>query len=216
VRAALAHTLRRLAAWSALTERGGWYATHFASRHLGWPAGSVVARELEPLLESEDTFTHRWHGVAAELDAMVARATVAGARVVVGFVPLDVQVSAARNRLYRDARLPYPTHGFVDRDYACDDRYQRVLVPWAESRDLPLLDATPLLRPDADAAFLTDDYHLSAAGHRRVAAALAPRVASACPTGGAPSLAADAAIRAAPVAAPASRARAHSMRKDGS
>ena len=201
VPAALGRTLRRLAAWSALTERGGWYALHFASRHLGWPASSVVARELEPLVESEEAFTRRWHGVASELDAMVARASATGARVLVGFVPLDVQVSAGRNRLYRDARLPYPTSGFIDRDYVHDDRYQRVLVAWAESRGVPLLDATPLLRPDADAAFLPDDYHLSAAGHRSVAAALAAPVSSACPSGGATNLAA--------------RDQAHSTPEDG-
>jgi O-antigen/teichoic acid export membrane protein/lysophospholipase L1-like esterase len=203
VRAALARTLRRLARWSAVTERGGWYASHLASRCLGWPAGSVVAWELEPLLEPVDTFARRWEGVAADLEAMVARARADGARVVIAFVPLDLQVSAARNRLYREARLPYPTHGFVDRDYAHDDRYRRVLVPWAESHGVTLLDATDVLRADADAAFLTDDYHLSAAGHRRVATALAQPVASACPTGGAPSQA-------------ASRARPRSTRGDGS
>ena len=45
-----------------------------------------------------------------------------GAAPLVLFVPLDVQVSAARNALYRDGRLPYRTHGFVDRDYTRDAR----------------------------------------------------------------------------------------------
>jgi lysophospholipase L1-like esterase len=198
----IASTLRSLGRWSAVTERSGWYASHLASRHLGWPAGSVVAWELEPLLESEDAFARRWHDVAGDLDAMVARARAGGARVAVAFVPLDLQVSAARNRLYREARLPYPTHGFVDRDYVRDDRYGRVLASWAESHGVTLLDATDVLRADPDAAFLADDYHLSAAGHRHVAAALAPLVVSACPTGGAPSV--------------ASRARPRSTRGDGS
>jgi O-antigen/teichoic acid export membrane protein/lysophospholipase L1-like esterase len=198
--------LRRLTRWSAVMERGGWYASHLASRCLGWPASSGVAWELAPLLESEDAFARRWHGVAAELDAIIARTRKAGARIVVAFVPLDVQVSAARNRLYREARLPYATHGFVDRSYVDDDRYRRVLQPWAESRRVPLLDATDVLRIDADAAFLTDDYHLAAAGHRRLATALASLVASACPMGGAASVVhAGAVIRPTPVAAPASR-----------
>jgi lysophospholipase L1-like esterase len=215
--AAVASRVRRLARGSAVVERAAWYASHLASRRLGWPAGSIVAWELEPLLESEDAFARRWHGVAAALDVMVARVSGADARVVVAFVPLDVQVSAARNQLYREARLPYRTHGFVDREYVRDDRYQRVLVPWAESQGVPLLDATDVLRADADPAFLPDDYHLGAVGHRRVAAALVPLVASACLPGGAPSRApAGVTIRSTPVAAPAPRARTRSIPEDGS
>src|SRR4029434_4535085 len=67
-RAALATGLDHLARWSAVMERGVWYDSHLASRLIGWPAGSVVAWELVPLLEPEDAFTHRWHDVTGELD----------------------------------------------------------------------------------------------------------------------------------------------------
>jgi lysophospholipase L1-like esterase len=91
-----------------------------------------------------------------------------------------VQVSRARNALYRDGRLPYASHGFVDRDYTRDDRHPHALRAWAARRDVPFLDVTTILRRDPDAAFLDDDYHLSAAGHRAIATALELPVQASC------------------------------------
>jgi len=172
--------LRRLARHSALVERGSRLALHGLAASVGWPPPAEVLWELVPLAEPPAAFVTRWTGVAPVVDAMVRRARAQGAAPIVLFVPLDVQVSASRNRLYRDERLPYPTYGFADVDYAHDDRYRAALAALAAEAHVVVLDATDTLRRAAESSFLADDYHLAAAGHVRVAALMAPAVAAAC------------------------------------
>lgn len=199
---AVAQRWKRLARWSALAERTGWWTTHWLGRAVGWPAHSVVAWELQPLVDDDAAFARRWTAVRAALGALTAAARRGGARVLLVYVPLDVQVSRARNALYRGGRLPYATHGFVERDYTRDHRHADALRTWAAAHDVPWLDATPLLRRDGARAFLEDDYHLSAAGLRTIAAALQTPVAAACNGAAAPPpRIVDAAARSAPLAA---------------
>ena len=172
--------LRTIARWSALGDRLSRRTLHVLTAYTGWPPASGVAWELVPLDEPRPSFRARWDGVHTTLAAMVRRVRHAGAEAIVAFVPLDVQVDPHRNRLYRDERLPYPAYGFVDRDYSRDDRYQRALAHEARWLGVGIVDVTSALRADAGAAFLAEDYHLSPAGHRRVAAALAPAVSLAC------------------------------------
>jgi hypothetical protein len=65
---------------------------------------------------------------------------------------------------YRDGRLPYRTHGFVDRDYAQDSRYLRAIDKTATKLRIAFVDATPMLRVLAPAGFLNDSYHLAVVG----------------------------------------------------
>jgi len=172
--------IRTIGRWSALGDRLSRRTLHFLTAHTGWPPASGVAWELVPLDEPRDAFRARWDGVHATLADMVRRVRRAGAEPIVAFVPLDVQVDARRNRLYADERLPYPSYGFVDRDHVHDDRYQRALAHEARRLGVDVVDLTPALRAEGGAAFLAEDYHLSPAGHRRVAAELAPAVSVAC------------------------------------
>jgi hypothetical protein len=165
---------------SAVADRAARFGLQRLSRLVGWPPPAPVLWELTPLLEPKREFHARWRGVDARLARMVRLARSRGATPLVLFVPLDVQVSAARNVLYRRSRLPYPTHGFVDRDYTRDDRYVHALEKTAARLHVELLDATPVLRDVASAGFLPDTYHLAPSGHAHLAALMAAPVARAC------------------------------------
>src|SRR6185369_9878206 len=150
------------------------------ARAFGWPPPAPVLWELVPLVEPPPAFHARWRGVHARLAHMVAEVRQRGATPIVLFVPLDVQVSAARNDLYRAGRLPYRTHGFVDRDYTRDDRYVHALDKTVARLRVSFVDSTEILRALAPGGFLADDYHLAADGHAHVAALMAAPVAQAC------------------------------------
>jgi GDSL-like lipase/acylhydrolase family protein len=171
---------RRITRSSAVADRMSRLLLQHTSALIGWPPPAPVLWELAPLVEAPATFHARWAGVHARLARMVELVRRRGATPLVLFVPLDVQVSAARNELYRDGRLPYRTHGFVDRDYTRDDRYLRALDKSATKLRVRFLDATPMLRALAPAGFLPDSYHLAVEGHAHLAALLASPVAEAC------------------------------------
>jgi lysophospholipase L1-like esterase len=137
-----------------------------------------VSWELEPFVEPPPAFARRLARAALEIDRIARLVRRSGARLVLVFVPLDVQVSRARNALYRDERLPYPAFGFDDRDYTADRRYA-ALGEVARGIDAPLVDASAALRDIPD-GYLTDDYHLGPRGHAVVARELAPAVRDAC------------------------------------
>jgi hypothetical protein len=171
---------RKLTRYSAVADRMSRVLFQRTSALIGWPPPAPVLWELTPLVEPPASFHARWAGVHARLARMVELVRQRGATPLVLFVPLDVQVSEARNALYRDGRLPYRTHGFVDRDYTQDTRYLRALDKTATKLHVTFLDATPMLRALAPAGFLTDSYHLAVEGHAHLAALLASPVAEAC------------------------------------
>ncbi|MEW6269258.1 MAG: hypothetical protein AB1689_08185 [Thermodesulfobacteriota bacterium] len=164
---------------SSIADRGHRLLAHALHGVLGWPPDQAVAWELEPLLEPRADFSRRLEEAKAEIGGIARLARESGAALVLVFVPLDVQVSRARNRLYLEERLPYQALGFDDRDYTVDDRYRGV-ADLAGAVSAPLVDVTADLRAIARDAYLADDYHLSPAGNARVAAAVAPAVAHAC------------------------------------
>ena len=172
--------LRRAAGHSALVDRGRRLVVHGLTALLGWPPPGAVFDELTPLLEPEPAFASRWASVDAVLADMVVSIRRRGAQPLLVFVPLDLQLSQARNRLYKAEGLPYPSNGFVDRDYTRDDRYRRAIAAEETALGISVVDATEALAPDVEHSFLGDDYHLSAAGHRRVAEVLLPAVRDLC------------------------------------
>lgn len=179
---------RRLRGWSAasaVVDRAVRLAGHAAQRLVGWPPAGGVAWELEPLREDDAAFARRLTEVSRELAGIVASIRRRGARPVLAFVPLDVQVSRARNRLYADERLPYRAFGFEDRDYTQLARYD-ALGAVAEDLKLPFVDATTRLRALGGHGYLPDDYHLSPLGHAVVASAVGRAVAEACAAARAP------------------------------
>lgn len=172
--------LRRASQYSAVADQLSRFALQRSARMFGWPPPAPVLWELVPLVEPPAAFHARWEGVHARLARMVETVRRRGAVPILLFLPLDVQVSAQRNVLYRNGRLPYRTHGFVDRDYAHDDRYVRALDESAERLRVEAIDATPILRAIAPSGFLPDDYHLGADGHAHVAALMSAPIAQAC------------------------------------
>jgi lysophospholipase L1-like esterase len=175
----VARPLRRAGRASAALDRGYRRLGHAAHDALGWPPATAVAWELAPLVEPPSAFAGRLAAAARELAAVADLARAQGVAPLLVFVPLDVQVSRERNRLYAEERLPYPAFGFVDRDYTRDARYG-ALRGVARAIEAPLVDATGVLRAHAADGYLPDDYHLSPAGHAHVARAAAPAVAAAC------------------------------------
>jgi lysophospholipase L1-like esterase len=169
-----------LAASSALIDRARRRLFHGLNGLMGWPPQSNVAWELDPLLEPRPAFDLRFAAAAAHITQVVARLRPAEAAPLLVFVPLDVQTSTRRNRLYASERLPYPSWGFVDRDYTRDGRYADAMARLAEALSVPLIDVTQALVTRADESYLQDDYHLSAVGHRRIAEELAASVRDAC------------------------------------
>src|SRR6185503_3318942 len=172
--------LRRVTRISAVADRASRYVLQRSAAVVGWPPPAPVLWELAPLLESRTQFHVRWRGLDARLAEMVRFVRRRGATPIVLFIPLDVQVSAERNVLYRMGRLPYRTHGFVDRDYTHDDRYVRALDKTVERLNVTFVDATPMLRAVASSGFLRDSYHLAPEGHAHLAALMAATIAKAC------------------------------------
>lgn len=175
----IARPLRRASRVSAAVDRAQRRLGHALHDAIGWPPPGAVAWELEPLVEPRAAFAARLRAAADELTGVAELARGQGAEPLLVFVPLDVQVSRTRNRLYLEEALPYPAYGFADLDYTRDRRY-RALGGVARAIDAPLVDASGVLRAQGADAYLADDYHLSAAGHERVARAVAPAVARAC------------------------------------
>jgi lysophospholipase L1-like esterase len=142
-------------------------------RHRMTPAvfpASGMARELEPLALPPERIASRWAGTKAALAGMAADAAAVGARLAIVATPLDLQVDRRRNQLYRNERLPYPSHGFVDLDYVAADRMPAALARFASEAGIPLVDATRAFRTHSGARlFLEGDYHAAPAGHRLVA-----------------------------------------------
>jgi lysophospholipase L1-like esterase len=169
-----------LAAWSAVADRVRRRTFHWLAAVAGWPPPSLVAWELQPLVEPRAAFDVRFAVAAAEVQRAVERLRAAQATPLLVFVPLDVQLGTGRNALYRRERLPYPSWGFVDRDYTRDRRYAEALRRLAGVLEVPLVDATNPLATRADDGYLRDDYHLSAGGHRRIAEEIASAVRDAC------------------------------------
>jgi hypothetical protein len=165
---------------SAVADRATRFGLRQLSSTFGWPPPAPVLWELIPLVEPKDAFHARWRGLDARLAAMVAIARRRGATPLILFVPLDVQVSASRNVLYRRGLLPYPTHGFVDRDYTRDDRYVHALQKTAARLNVTFLDGTAALRQAPSGGFLPDTYHLAPDGHAHLAALVAGPVVRAC------------------------------------
>lgn len=172
--------LRRVTRISAVADRASRFVLQRSAAAFGWPPPAPVLWELAPLLEPLPQFHARWRRVHARIADMVRLVRRRGATPIVLFIPLDVQVSAARNVLYRTGRLPYRTHGFVDRDYTRDDRYLRALDKTTTHLDVPFIDATPMLRAMAPSGFLVDSYHLAPEGHAHLAALMAAPIAAAC------------------------------------
>jgi hypothetical protein len=172
--------LLRATRFSALADRMTRFGLRKLSQAFGWPPPAPVLWELTPLVEPTDAFHARWRGLDARLAHMVRLARLRGATPIIVFIPLDVQVSAARNELYRRGLLPYPTHGFVDRDYTRDPRYVHALQKTASRLDVGFLDATPVLREAPSGGYLPDTYHLAPEGHAHLAALMAAPVARAC------------------------------------
>ena len=208
--------LRRVTRYSAVADRVSRIVFQRLTALAGWPPPASVLWELGPLSEPPQAFHARWRGMHARLAQMVRAVRVRGATPLVLFIPLDLQVSAARNVLYRTGRLPYLTHGFVDRDYTHDDRYVRALAKTAVRLRIAFVDATPALQEDSRANFLADDYHLAPLGHARIAALMAEPIADACAevpsatltrAASPPSRERTAARSLRPVAAPPPRAR---------
>jgi len=172
--------LRRASSYSAVVDQVSRFAFQRTARAFGWPPPAPVLWELAPLVEPPSAFHARWRAMHTRLAHMVAEVRQRGATPIVLFVPLDVQVSAARNDLYRAGRLPYRTHGFVDRDYSRDDRYVHALDKTTARLRVTFVDSTEILRALAPGGYLPDDYHLAADGHAHVAALMAAPVAQAC------------------------------------
>src|SRR6185295_12702835 len=103
--------IRRAARISAVVERASRFVLPRLSATVGWPPPAEVLWELVPLREPAPAFERRWLGTRALLTAMLERVRAEGAQPILLFVPLDLQVSRARNRLYRDGALANPTHG---------------------------------------------------------------------------------------------------------
>jgi lysophospholipase L1-like esterase len=134
---------------------------------------SGLARELEPLTLPPEALADRWARTRTALAGMAADARTAGARFAVVVTPLDVQVDPARNALYRDGTLPYPSHGFQDVDYRRARAMPDALRAFAAAADVTLLDLTPAFEAAGGARlFLARDYHLAPPGHRVIARAV--------------------------------------------
>ena len=172
--------LRHITRYSAVADRVARELLLRSASWFGWPPPAPVLWELVPLLEPRIRFHERWRGVHARLAEMVQLVRRRGAMPIVMFIPLDLQVSSARNELYRTGRLPYRTHGFVDRDYTRDDRHVHALEKTTARLEVAFVDATPVLRTLGPAAFLADSYHLSVDGHAHLAALMSGPLAEAC------------------------------------
>jgi lysophospholipase L1-like esterase len=158
----------RLAAWLGIVDRGLALVRRTLTPTVF--AASGMARELEPLALPRERVAARWARTEAALAGMAADAAAAGASFALVVTPLDVEVDPARNTLYRHGRLPYPSHGFVDIDYARATHMPRALQRFARVHGISLLDTTPAFRARRRTPlFLAADYHAGPAGHRLIA-----------------------------------------------
>jgi hypothetical protein len=131
---------------------------------------SGLAREVGPRLATPAALGARWDRTVRALADLAAASRDAGARGLVVMTPLDLEVDARRNVLYRTERLPYASHGFVDADYGAPTAMPAALAGATAAAELPLLDLTPVFRRRVDRSlFLDGDYHLAPAGARLVA-----------------------------------------------
>lgn len=92
-----------------------------------------------------------------------------GCRVVTVTLPLDVQVHASEWAKYSDAPI----------DLGRVRALAGIYLEEARTHGVPALDLFEPLAAASPGAFLPDDYHLSPAGHRAVAEAIAPLIAEA-------------------------------------
>jgi len=165
---------------SRLAVRGGWLVTAAnADAASAWFWASPLSRmhllyhgwmRLSSASPLSETATLAGLGGAAPVAATTAAlageirsfaAAHPGIRTVAAFLPVDAATSSARAAvsLFRVAGAPWT-------DTSLRDALRADLGP------VPLVDLLPALAaPDS---FLDGDYHLSAAGHERVATALAP------------------------------------------
>lgn len=171
---------RRLTRYSAVADRASRFVLQRSAALFGWPPPAPVLWELIPLVEPRPAFEARWRTVHRRLARMVRLVRSRGATPILVLIPLDVQVSTARNALYRTGRLPYRTHGFVDRDYTRDPRYVQALTKTARRLRVAFLDTTPTLRAIGPSGFLPDSYHLAADGHAHLAALMTAPMIDAC------------------------------------
>jgi lysophospholipase L1-like esterase len=143
---------------------------------------SGLARELEPLMLPRDLLGLRWARTQAALSGMADDAAAAGARFLLVATPLDLQVDARRNGLYRTGRLPYPSQGFADIDYRAARAMPLALARFARDAGIDLVDLTPdFAAHGGGRLFLADDYHAAPAGQARIARAVARWIVGARP-----------------------------------
>jgi len=179
---AIVRTTASPAASSALADRARRRFLHGLAAYTKWLPPSDVAWHLQPLLEARPKFELRFRVVAAYVKQMTERLRAKKVTPILVLVPIDVQTTTSRNHLYVAEKLPYPSWGFVDRDYTRDPRYADDMARLAEALGVPLIDVTQGLVTHPGQSYLRDDYHLSAVGHRRIAEELAPAVRDACRT----------------------------------
>jgi lysophospholipase L1-like esterase len=164
--------LSALGRWIGVVHEGFRRVRHALTPTVFPPSG--LAREVGPRLATPASLGARWHRTARALADVADAIAAAGARGLVVATPLDLEVDARRNVLYRTERLPYASHGFVDADYGAPAAMPAALAGATADADLPLLDLTPVFRRRVNRRpFLDGDYPLSPAGARLVARAVA-------------------------------------------
>ena len=180
---ALVRTTASPAAWSAVVDRTRRRLLHGLGAFTSWLPTSDAAWHLAPLLEPRSEFDLRFAEAAGHVRQMVERSRARNLTPLLVLVPVDVQTTTSRNHLYAAERLPYPSWGFVDRDYTRDPRYADGMARLAKALAVPLIDVTERLVTHASGSYLQDDYHLSEAGHRRIAEEITAPVRDACLAG---------------------------------
>ena len=168
------------AAWSAVADRTRRRLLHTLGALTSWLPTSDADWHLRPLLEPRPAFELRFAAAASHVRQMVGDVRAKNLTPLLMLVPLDVQTTTSRNHLYAAERLPYPSWGFVDQDYTRDQRYADDMARLAEALAVPLIDVTKALVTHASESYLQNDYHLSAAGHRRIAEEMARPARDAC------------------------------------
>jgi hypothetical protein len=171
-----------VAAHPALRDRGGasfpGRAWLFGRSHLVYAARLVTDRAVGPaapraepvdrLVDRLDELRARGRdGFRSRMTRHVVAARDAcarlGCRLSLAVLPLDVQVYAGEWAKYRTD----------PRDLRATEVLAEDLLADARELGVPAIDLLPPLRRASPGAFLSDDYHLSARGHRAVARAIA-------------------------------------------
>jgi hypothetical protein len=161
--------LRRVTRYSAVADRLSRAVLQRSASWIGWPPPAPVLWELTPLVEPRAALPRALaHGArAARADGPARTPTRRDADRHVH--PLDVQVSAVRNVLYRTGRLR--TDARLRRPRLHPRRSLRRGARRTAARlRVGFVDTTPMLRALGPAAFPSDSYHLSAEGHAHLAA----------------------------------------------